>query len=283
MSVFARQLGYEIWKLFARQRTYFGFAAFLGIEILILELLHLPGSRHMFNHPLRQYGIDLNLSHYMGGLTAAYLMVSQTVMVLGSIYIALVCGDIVSKEVEDGTMRMILSRPVTRVRILLLKYATCIIYTWVLVLFIVGSSLGIGMLDRGVGGLIVWSSVENIFGYFEPGEGFYRFVIATGLLCLVTLTLSTIGFMFSCFDMKPASATVLTLTVYFIDNVLGNVPFFEDLHKYFLSRNMNVWLRAFQDNIPWPQIWNSIFYLATFNLIFLALGAVYFYRRDFKS
>jgi ABC-2 type transport system permease protein len=283
MSMFLRQLGFELWKLFARQRTYFGFVAFLGVEILILELLHLPGSRHMFNHPLRQYGIELNLSHYMGGLTAAYLMVSQTVMVLGSIYIALVCGDIVSKEVEDGTMRMILSRPVTRVRILLLKYATCILYTWALVFFIVATSLGIGMLDRGVGGLIVWSTVENIFGYFEAGEGFHRFVIATALLGVVMLTLSTIGFMFSCFDMKPASATVLTLTVYFIDNVLGNVPFFDDLHKYFLSRNMNVWLRAFQDTIPWSQIGGSILYLLVFNLIFLAIGAAYFYRRDFKS
>ena len=39
-------------------------------------------------------------------------MVMWTVFLLGGLYLALVvAGDVMSKEVEDGTMRMILCRP----------------------------------------------------------------------------------------------------------------------------------------------------------------------------
>jgi ABC-2 type transport system permease protein len=281
MKSFARQLYFELVKLFARQRTYFGFAAFLGVEILILLLLQLPQAHRMFTHFADLH--DLDLSHYFGGLTIAHVMVTQTVIVLGSLYIALVCGDIVSKEVEDGTMRMVLSRPVSRMRILLLKYATCVIYTWTLALFIVGSSLAVAIATHGVGGLLVVSPWEHIFGFYEAGPGLERFALATGLLCLVLLTLSTLGFMFSCFEMKPASATVLTLSLYIIDTVLKNVPYFEDIKGYFLTYHMVVWMQAFQSDIPWMQMVHSILYLGAFDLLFFAIGAAYFARRDFKS
>jgi ABC-2 type transport system permease protein len=132
MSLFLRQLYYELLKLFARKRTYFGFIIFLIVELLILFLLQMPNAHRMFTHSMKQHGLDF--SHYFSGLTLAYVMITNTVFVLGSLYLALVCGDIVSKEVEDGTMRMVLSRPVSRARILLLKYVTCIVYTETLVL-----------------------------------------------------------------------------------------------------------------------------------------------------
>ena len=42
MTLFLRQLRGELWKLFARKRTYIGFGAFLALEILILLIFQLP-------------------------------------------------------------------------------------------------------------------------------------------------------------------------------------------------------------------------------------------------
>src|SRR6204780_1220765 len=112
MKSFLRQLHFELLKLFARKRTYLGFGAFLGIELLILLGLQMPHAQQRFKESMRMHGLDF--SHYFSGLTLAYVMIASTVIVLGSLYLALVCGDIVSKEVEDGTMRMVLSRPVSR-------------------------------------------------------------------------------------------------------------------------------------------------------------------------
>ncbi len=281
MSLFLRQFRFELLKLFARKRTYLGFGVFLAVETLILLLLQLPNAHRMFTQSMRQHGLDF--SHYFSGLTLAYVMMTNTVVVLGSLYLALVCGDIVSKEVEDGTMRMILSRPVSRARVLLLKYLACVVYTWALALFIVVSSLLLGIADRGLGGLLVVAPWEGLFGFYEAGAGLERFALAAGLLCLVLLTLSTIGFMFSCFNMKPASATVMTLSLYIVDNVLRNVPYFESEKKYFLTQHMTIWNRAFAQQIPWADIRHSIAYLGAFNVLFVAVASLYFARRDFKS
>lgn len=281
MIPFFRQFYFELLKLFARKRTYLGFGAFFGVELLILLGLHLPGPRHLFTRAMMQHG--LNFSHYFSGLTLAYVMITNTVFVLGSLYLALVCGDIVSKEVEDGTMRMVLSRPISRARILLLKYLSCVFYTWTLVLFIVLSSLLMGIIDRGLGGLIVVVPWEHVFGFYEAGPGLERFALGTGLLCFIMLTLTTLGFMFSCFNMKPASATVLTISLYLVDTILRNVPYFEDLQNYFLTHHMGMWTHVFQPTIPWPELVHSICYLGAFDLLFFAIGALYFARRDFKS
>ncbi len=281
MKLFLHQFYSELLKLFARKRTYLGFGAFLAVEGLILLLLQTPHARKRFTQSMTQHGLDF--SHFFSGLTLAYVMMTYTVFVLGWLYLALVCGDIVSKEVEDGTMRMVLSRPISRTRILALKYLTCIVYTCILTLFIVVSSLLLGIADRGLGGLIVISPWEHLFGFYETGPGLERFALAAGLLCFMMLTLSTMGFMFSCFNMKPASATVLTLSLFIVDNIVRNVPYFEDIQGYFLTHHMSMWTQAFQPTIPWANLLHSILYLGAFDLLFLAIGAFYFARRDFKS
>ena len=281
MSPFLRQLYYELLKLFARKRTYLGFAAFLIIELLILMGLHTPHAHHMFLRAMMGYGLDF--SHYFSGLTLAYVMMSYTAFILGSLYLALVCGDIISKEVEDGTMRMVLSRPVSRGRILLLKLLACAVYTFSLVLFIVVSSLVVGIADRGFGGLIVVVPWEHVFGFYEGGPGLLRFAYAGGILGLLMMTFAALGFMFSCFNLKPATATILTLSIYLFDSIIRGVPYFDNLQDYLLTHHMAMWIQVFQPTIPWSNIGHSILYLGSFDLLFISIGTWYFARRDFKA
>jgi ABC-2 type transport system permease protein len=281
MSQFSHQLYFELVKLFARKRTYLGFVAFAVIELLILINLRAPHARMMLKKALTQNGLDF--SQYFSGLTVGYNMIYWTILVLGSLYLALVCGDIVSKEVEDGTMRMVLSRPVSRGRILLLKMLTCAVYTISLVWFIVISSLVLAILNHGYGGLIVVDPWQHVFGFFDAGPGLVRFVYATCILSLTMMTFAALGFMFSCFNMKPATATIMTLSVYLFDSIIRGVPYFDNLQDYLLTHHMTVWVQAFQLDIPWDKIEHSLLYLGAFDLLFISVGVWYFARRDFKS
>ena len=121
MSAFLPQLAGELTKLFARKRTYIGFAAFLGVEAVILLLLNLDRVRRSIARLIEEAGYPAEA--YLSGLTLAFLVLLWSVFLLGSLYLALVSGDVVGKEVEDGTMRMMLCRPATRRRILALKLA----------------------------------------------------------------------------------------------------------------------------------------------------------------
>ena len=69
---------------------------------------------------------------YFSGATLGLLMLMWTTFLLGALYLALVAGDVVAKEVEDGTLRMILCRPISRLRVGFLKYSACVLYTFAL-------------------------------------------------------------------------------------------------------------------------------------------------------
>lgn len=281
MTLFLLQFRLELLKLFTRKRTYIGFGAFLAAEILILTLLQLPPAQAAFSKLLEVNGFPFE--HYFSGLTLAFLMMTNTIFFLGSLYLTLVAGDVVAKEVEDGTLRMILCRPVSRWRILLIKYLTCIVYTVSLMLFILVTSLIGGIAYKGLGGLFVYAPLQGVFGLYEAGPGLLRFFYAGVLLCIVTTTISTLGFMFSCFNMKPAAATVVTLSLLFIDMVLQIIPYFESIRSYLLTYHMSSWILLFQPYIPWWKIAESLIYLGAFNLSFLTIAALHFARRDFKS
>ena len=49
-----------------------------------------------------------------------------------------------------------------------------------------------------------------------------------------------LAFMFSCFNMKPAAATILALSFLFINLVMEHIPFFERYQEWFLPYHFRV-------------------------------------------
>ena len=278
---------HRAWLRYKRMMKWMGFAAFFALEIVIWFLLRLPKVEEKFRAIFQRAeggaGATAMFEDYFRGLTLAVLIVMFTVFLLGGLFLALVGGDIVSKEVEDGTMRMTLCRPVGRVRVLAVKYLACIAYTFALVFFIAGTALLVGMLWRGVGGLFVFVPEERVFAIFPQQEGVGRFVAAIGFYGISLCVLTSLAFMFSCFKGKPVSATILTLTIFIADRILYMWPQFADYRGWFISAHVNSWLNLFRDPIPWNEVLADYLYLFGINATFVVVGMAVFCRRDFKS
>ena len=281
MSLFFLQLRGELQKLFARKRTYIGFGAFFLLELVVLWLMHLEKAERGIQRMIERAGYGVE--HYFSGLTLAFIILKLTIFFLGGLYLALVAGDMVAKEVEDGTMRMALCRPISRVRLLMIKAAGCFIYTFALVFFIGLSALTAGLIDRGPGGLFAEDFLQGLFALHEFGPGLVRYLSALPLLSLSLLTVSCIGFMFSCFNMKPAAATILTLSLLFVDLILSNFPYFESFRPYFFSVRMGAWIDVFRSQIPVWQMIEDYAWLAAIDFTLVVIGIVNFQQRDFKS
>jgi len=281
MSLFLLQLRGELWKLFARKRTYIGFGVFLGVESLILILWQLPGGQRWMKRMIEQSGGAFDL--YFSGLTVAMIMLTMTVFLLGSLYLALVGGDLVAKEVEDGTMRMTLCRPISRLRVLLVKYVTCVIYTFSLVLFIGLSALGAALLVRGSGGLFLMIPEERLVAFYDFGPGLIRYLSALPCFALSLLTISSFSFLLSCCNMKPAAATISAITIFFVDWIFHLVPYFETYRPWMMTTHMSTWLNVFRNPWPWPQMLEDYGYLLGLDATFFLLGVMIFSTRDFKS
>jgi ABC-2 type transport system permease protein len=287
VTLFLRQYRSELIKLFARKRTWMGFGAFIALELILLALFQLPWAERAFRKDFERNigfaGMDLVFDDYFRGLTLATAIVAMTVVLLGALFLALVAGDIVSKEVEDGTLRMTLCRPSSRLRVLGVKYLTCLTYTMTLGLFIGASALLVGWLWRGLGGIFVFVPEEKLFVIFGSEQGLIRFCGLVVLYAVSVCTITSLAFLFSCSSAKPAAATVMTLVVMLIDRILYGIPQFEPFRPWFLTSRMVTCVGVFRDPIPWDKM--LIDYVALFGVkaTFVIIGCALFCRRDFKS
>lgn len=281
MTLFLLQLSGELRKLFARKRTYIGFGAFFAMELLVLALLQLPRVQNAFRRVIE--GSGYGFEEYFSGLTLAFQILGYTIFFLGALYLSLVAGDVVSKEVEDGTMRMMLCRPVSRVRLLLVKYCACVIYTFALIAFIALTALIAGILRQGVGGFFVFAPLDNLFALYSFGPGLIRYLCAIPLLTLSLLTITTVAFMLSCCNMKPAAATIVTLSIFFVDMIFRRIPWFESVQHWFVTTYMSTWLNVFQPHLPILQMVQDYATLLALDATFVIVALVIFQGRDFKS
>lgn len=271
----------ELLKLVARKRSHIGFGAFVALEVAFLALLHLPRVRAAIEKLLTRNGLPVE--QHFSGTTVAVMIVALTILFLGALFIALVAGDIVAKEAEDGTLRMLLCRPVARPELLAAKALACATYSCALILFIGASALAMGMAYRGWGSLFVFSPAEGVFAFHAPWPGLGRYALAMLTLALTTQTFTAVGFMFSCFNMKPAAATILTLSACFIDLLLRMTPYFESIREWFLTHHMAVWIHVFEPHVPWARIAEATVFLLAWDLTFVAVGIAHFMRRDIRG
>ncbi len=280
--LFLLQLRGELQKMAFRQRTFIGFGVFPAMEALITYILHRDKPQRDIRDLLEKSGYDF--SDYFSHLTLATMIVSLTVVLLASLFLALVLGDIVAKESEDGSLRLVLSRPISRLRLLAAKYCAGGIYTFGLMFFIFATSLLAGAVTRGWhGGLFFYAWAEGIFGLFTEKEGLIRYMMACPLLALSMFTVSSLAFMFSCFRIKPAAAAILTLSITLVDYILHLIPFFKAYQDYFLTAKMTAWSRVFQEDIPWASITASYSLLLGIDASCFVVGWLAFQVRDFKS
>jgi ABC-2 type transport system permease protein len=159
----------------------------------------------------------------------------------------------------------------------------CGVYTAVLVGFIGFTALLTGWLQAGGGGLFVFAPLEGVFALHDQEAGLWRYLAALPLLALSLLTITSLGLFFSCCPMKPAAATILTLSFFFVDSIMRNIPYFEDIRGWFVTSRMSAWIFVFEARVPWERIVEDMSWLLAINATLVIVGIAIFQSRDLKS
>ena len=270
----------ELRKLFGKKRTYIGFGAFLLAQNAMLLVfrftrVHLDMERLLA-------GNGYLAQEYISALTVAVFMLMPQVLLLMPLYAALVGGDLVAKEAEDGTLRMILSRPISRFRLLFVKWLAGLIFSLLLVGVLGATALCFARLWFPWRGMFV-SMPGMVFNVLAPGDGLRLFLFSHLFMAVNASVVLGIAFMFSSFNMKPAAATILALSFLFINLVMDSIPVFERYHEWFLPFHLRAWLYVFAQPIPWERVVQSLCILLAVNLTAFLVGASAFQARDIKS
>ena len=274
------QLKNELWKLFGKKRTYIGFGAFMLAQSAML--LAFKFTRWQSDMERMLAGNGYLAVEFISALTVSVVMLMPQIILLMPLYTTLVGGDLVAKEYEDGTLRMILSRPISRVRLLLVKWLAGIIFAAALVLVLGATALGLASLFFPWKGLFVFVPGQA-FSVLPAGEGLARFAFAHLFLAVNASVMLSLAFMFSCFNMKPAAATIVALSYLFINLVMEGIPFFDRYDNWFITHHFRAWLFVLQNPVSWAQVFQSEFVLFGACATAFVIGCTAFYVRDIKS
>ena len=131
-------------------------------------------------------------------------------------------------------------------------------------------------------GMFVFSP-GRAFAVFSANEGLARFAFSHVFLAVNAAATLSIAFLFSCFNMKPAAATILALSYLFVNMVMEHIPFFDSYENWFITHHFGSWIQVFQSPIPWAQIVQSQIILVAMSTTAFVIGSLAFQVRDFKA
>src|SRR4051794_30393009 len=189
--MFFRHLKNELWKLFGKKRTYIGFGAFVLAQNAMLLIFRLKG------HTRMEYVLQGNgylAEQFISALSVAIIMLAPQIILLMPLYAALVGGDLVAKEAEDGTLRMILARPISRFNLLLAKWLAGIVFAVLLVMVLGVMAISFARMWFPWQSMFVSWPPMVPFSVLTAGEGFKFFALSHLLLAVNASVVVAIAF-----------------------------------------------------------------------------------------
>jgi ABC-2 type transport system permease protein len=279
VKIFVAQLGWELRKVFMQPRAWLGFGVVALYEIVFASLLQLPSVRSVLMMIPARMGYQL--ADNFTGLTAAQNIVGQT-GILMALFCALIAGESIAGEDERGTLRALLSRPVSRVRLWTIKLLACAIFTGALVVFATIVALALGLATEGSGPLFVVNYITHQRALYAFGDGLFLYAWGAVFHTLSSFTVTAVAFALSGMCRRGAVAAVIALGYFLADELLRNQPFFAALRDWFVMSHVTSWIRVYDASPGWGWAVEVYAPLVIADAIALALGAIVFCRRSFK-
>ena len=260
---------WELRKLIAQKRTYIGIGAALVVPLIFIVALAAEGGgggpdEIPFGSFVRETGLAVPLVCLSFG--AIWLLPLIT---------ALVAGDIVSAEDQNGTLKTILTRSVERWHVFAGKLLAALVYTFAVLAGYVAIGLVVGGLAFGFDPLTTLSGTQI-------GVGRALVLTGAGVLAyfIPLATIASIAMLFSTITHNSAAAVVGTLMVSILFQILGAISALEAIDPYLLSTQFNAWQGLLREPSDWEPVIRSAWVCALYALPALGVAFTTFLRRD---
>jgi ABC-2 type transport system permease protein len=273
----------EIYKIFRRPRTYIAFAVIAFIILLI------------------QVGLKFGGEEYIGMVMSGFNETFEAPTTLNlllihiPILVALIAGDMISGEASMGTLRLLLTKPVSRTKLLLVKFTASCFYTLILLIWVAIFALLVSILLFGTNDLlIVKASGANII---STSDIFWRYMAAFIFAGIGLITVAALSFMLSAFADNSIGPIVTTVCVIIVFTILTQmqIPFYDETVKpYLFTTHMLGWKGFFYvkgaegatvdgslENFP--AIVKSGLILVIYAALFLFTAIWYFRKKNILS
>jgi ABC-2 type transport system permease protein len=272
----------ELIKIVAKPRSFIGIGAITLIAGVVLFAMRIDGLSFI-SYVTRPFEQSLSFEgNILNGNLIAYIIL-QMLIIHVPLLIALVTGDQVSGEAAMGTIRLLVTKPISRTNILFSKYVAGCAYTFVMLLWLMFMALVIGKILFGTGDLMVLNS--NGLIVFHEHDITWRFASGFSLAFLSMVMIATLSLTLSCFSDNSIGPIVSTMAIIILFTIISNlqVPVLQKIQPYLFTNHMLAWAHFFEDPIPVGKIIQSggILLIHIFGLLSIAIYQ--FNKKDILS
>jgi ABC-2 type transport system permease protein len=269
----------ELYKIFKKWRTYIGFIA-IAVLVPVIQLAILAEGERSLDFMTRNLQQSfVFVGNLLNGYLISYIILNSLVIHIPFL-ITLVAGDLLAGEATAGTYRLLITRPVSRFKILSSKFLSGIIYTNLLVLWLAVISLGLGIIIFGVGELIVIKSSSIII--FPKYDIFWRFLFGYSFASLSMMVVASLAFLFSSLvesAIGPIVSTMAIIIAFIIISAI-DIDIFQKIKPFLFTTYMSSWRLFFDNPLDVSKIIESILILTGHILVFFGVTVYIFHKKD---
>lgn len=255
----------ELYKLFSSIRTYVTFFIAMAL-MLIINLGMLMEGEKIFDFLLE------SISEYfivdgeiLNGYLVTYLAMN-TLWVHIPVLIVIIAASIFAVEFETGTIRLLLTQPISRGRLLQAKVMAMVVYNFVFMLLTVLAALIPAYLLFGTGDLVVFLDGVQ---FIQEATFLKRLALSLTFATISMIAFSSLGMIFSLFFKNTLTSILLSMGVLILSTLLQKFVFglFSAWQPLLFSYHFSKWQLFFMDEIPYHSILESLGFMLGMILI----------------
>jgi len=286
----------ELFKIFKRPRTYIAFGAIAAIVVLIQVALKFDGKSYMdllLNNLKDSFDFsDEFKTKLLNGYLICFVILN-TLLIQMPLLVALISGDSIAGEANMGTLRLSMTKPISRTNYMLVKFTASVVYTLALLVWMAALALFGSMLIFGTNDLVVLRS-EGI-EQMKDFDVLWRYIAAFGYAAVALTTVSALAFLLSVFAENSIGPIIATMSIVIVFTILSemNIPIYDQTVKpYLFTSHMVAWKGFFYvkadaegttingsiENLP--AILRSLGILLVYIVVFFSSAVWVFRRKD---
>ncbi|MBU1009633.1 MAG: ABC transporter permease [Bacteroidetes bacterium] len=271
----------EMLKLYSRGLSYIGFVAIFLI-VLVIEIGMFAEGQKLLDFLIKSLSEVFLLEGKLINIYTVTYIILNSLWIHIPILVAIVAGDMVSGEAGRGTFRLLLTRPVSRAKLLAAKFITMQVYAALLVLLLMGMSLGFGRLFFESGDLIVLMDTINIF---SEQDVLWRFLAAFGYGIISMWVVAALAFLFSVKASNSLGPVISSMALLILFTIISNfsIGIFESVKPFLFTSYLNGWQLFFADPVDLDQVAVSLFVLVVHISVFYLASLIMFVKKDITS
>lgn len=272
----------ELFKIFRKPRTYIAFVA-IGLIILLIQLAMYADGEQYLEFMLQNINAAFDIEgKKLNGYFIFYLIL-HTLLVHVPLLICLVAGDAVAGEANMGTLRLLVTKPVSRTSLLLGKFFASAVYTLLLLTFMAVLGLVGSIALFGVSDLMVQKS--DMFILLDKNDVLWRYAASYGFAALSMITVAALAFLFSVFADNSIGPIIGAMSVVIVCTILTtmDIPVFYALKPYLFTNHMLNWKGFFDQPVDVREVLKSALVLLFHIVLFVSLAVWAFRKKDILS